>query len=759
MVAVFGLFLLLFFPAHVHPLVVVDPSPFANVTYGKPFFFNCTFPSNWKTATLNIPGEQGFKFATFNDGHCEVPFDRRKNYSIACHGDTLTYGILKPVDQTTWRCTYRYTNSTTSKRYEEHGITTVILQPDKPVTTLQKTNYIISEGAHLTIPCTFSGAPISSVTWEHNNTVMETSNQNQPLILSFWNVSRTAAGNYTCNVTVSFKGTYTTSKKVNLVVEYPPTLRSSNDTTVNEGTDTITLFCDILVDGFPRNYSNLHWQHWRKNQLIRELDSDDTHVNPNGNKHTLTLTSVGYSDTGCYKCLMGNGVPNLEGKINQTAQVDVVIKAIPRILDPKPEYHGQVGKRFKIKFELVGHPAPKSSIIVLEGQADYKINKTETKGPVNLVIYNKIVKVDGIIVELDFGKIEKRFRTTYLFIAENSLGNVTHTFVAQGHDFPSKPFHIHFKAFEGFALLEWEAKYPDTDMTYHVILINDTGVQEIFRIPGQNSKIYEYWLTNISMSKVYILQLCTTNVLGKNCSSTFKIKTDNILASSLEVSANQKPRSDTTFAVLTVVGGIGLLFILILAVIVLRHRQRRKRKNPPFFERQVVFGRNSYSMQGLTSELESSENTCNLRNARLSVNTYLTPQCMNSPLLGSTSCQSNSGGNEYASVDDPDIIKMSSQRNRDNGTCHSNSSVPKETNCSPNLPSRGNEYMAMGEETKGTLKSNNSKSTQLKKPGITESENYQITEYVSMDNEDEKKAEWQNGGYLEINYPKKYVRK
>ncbi|XP_062602063.1 uncharacterized protein LOC134263697 isoform X2 [Saccostrea cucullata] len=637
MVTVFGFFLLLFFPEHVHLLVLVDPSPISNVTYGKPFFFNCTFPSYWEAATLHIPGEHGFKFAIFNGGHCGVPSDRRKNYSIACHGDTLTYGILKPVDRTTWGCNYTYTNSTTSTKEEEHGKTTVILQPDEPVTTLQKTNYIIREGANLSIPCTFTGAPISNVSWKHDNSVIKWSDQNKPLLLSFQNVSRTSAGNYTCTVTVNYKGIYSTLATVTLIVEYPPTLRSSNDTTVDEGTDTVTLFCDIVVDGFPRNYSNLHWQHWRENQLIRELDSDDSLVNPDDNRFTLTLNSVSYNDTGCYTCSMGNGVPNLEGKINQTAQLDVLIKAIPRILDPKPEYYGQVGRRFKLKFELVGHPAPQSSIIVLEGQEVNKINKTEAKGPVRVDIYNKIVKIDGIIVDLDFGKIENRFRTIYQLIAKNAMGNVTHTFLAKGHDFPSKPFHIHFNAFEGFALLEWETKYPDIDMKYEVILKNDTGIQDIFRVPGQNAKIYEYRLTNLSMSKVYILQLCTTNVLGKNCSSTFKIKMGSILSRALQ--ANQRPMSDTTFVALTVVGGIGLLFILMLVLIAVNHRRRRKRKNTPFLERQIALGRNSYSMQRLNSELETSENACNLRDAQLSVNTYLTPNCMNSPnspLLGST---------------------------------------------------------------------------------------------------------------------------
>jgi hypothetical protein len=94
-----------------------------------------------------------------------------------------------------------------------------IFPVDNPVITPQPSTYTTIEGSSISIPCTFTGAPIHNVTWEHDNIVMQWSSQSQPIILSFQNVSRSDAGTYTCNVTVTFKGTYTASNTVELVVQ------------------------------------------------------------------------------------------------------------------------------------------------------------------------------------------------------------------------------------------------------------------------------------------------------------------------------------------------------------------------------------------------------------------------------------------------------------------------------------------------------------------------------------------------------------
>lgn len=91
-------------------------------------------------------------------------------------------------------------------------------------------------------------------------------------------------------------------------------------------------------------------------------------------------------------------------------------------------------------------------------------------------------------------------------------------------DFPSEPFHIHIEKYSSHILVEWEGAILDSDIIYELLIKNYSGDDKIFRYPGSNSKIYK---TNLTINGDIIIQICTTNVLGKNCSSTFKVKRGN----------------------------------------------------------------------------------------------------------------------------------------------------------------------------------------------------------------------------------------
>lgn len=106
-------------------LSIIQPTPELNGTYNKPVSFNCTIPSTWESAKFMIKGEHGYKFAVFKKHPCEVPPHKRGEYTISCHGKTLTLGILQPEDKTTWQCAYYDRNS--DKEYI--GSTTLNLQP------------------------------------------------------------------------------------------------------------------------------------------------------------------------------------------------------------------------------------------------------------------------------------------------------------------------------------------------------------------------------------------------------------------------------------------------------------------------------------------------------------------------------------------------------------------------------------------------------------------------------------------------------
>ena len=96
----------------------------------------------------------------------------------------------------------------------------VVCLTEMPVVSLRQDIYVITEGSHLTIPCEFTGAPISNVTWERRNDIIRWSHrQSESLNLTLRNISRDMAGNYTCSVAVDYERTYTDSKTLTLVVK------------------------------------------------------------------------------------------------------------------------------------------------------------------------------------------------------------------------------------------------------------------------------------------------------------------------------------------------------------------------------------------------------------------------------------------------------------------------------------------------------------------------------------------------------------
>lgn len=103
----------------------IEPSPTVQGVYGNPVYFNCTLPVTWKYIHFKIKHEVGYKFALFSGGHCKVPRSKADQYTVSCHGNTFTLGILRPEDNKTWECTYKDGNSTK----EQFGGTTIDLQP------------------------------------------------------------------------------------------------------------------------------------------------------------------------------------------------------------------------------------------------------------------------------------------------------------------------------------------------------------------------------------------------------------------------------------------------------------------------------------------------------------------------------------------------------------------------------------------------------------------------------------------------------
>lgn len=717
--------------------IFIEPAPIANATYGKPLNFKCTCPDPWQSASLKIPGENGFKFAIFKDFYCQVPIEKERLYSVACSGDTITFGILHPVDNVTWQCIFANNSVNIG-----NNVTKVNINPEKPNITMQQWTYVIQEGEDVSIPCNFIGNPISNVTWEHNNSTIKLSDLRQPLTLSLKNVSRSAAGDYTCKVTVNYKGTFFASETVSLVVEYPPTLKPSNKTTVREGTSDVRLFCDVVTDGNPAKYSNLIWQHWIGNTFIRKLDPDNLPNDSPINTFSLTMQSISFNDIGTYVCLTTSS--GVGGNITQSASTELVVEAIPRIPLTTNIFYGQVEKSFEVRLECVGNP-PISSLKVntkLESSPPPFYNKTEIEKPIRFSIYDTEVVMNGSILELKFGILKSKFKSTFVLSAENPVGIKEYVFLVEAYYFPIEPFHIHIKEFKTYVSLEWKGTIPDLDMKYEIVEKNISGHdQVVYRLPGSNLPSYTYSMTNFATKNTdSIIQICATNVLGKNCSSTFKVK---------HIDPDSKSIVEKYWITIVVVCTFGLLNLLLCTLCIIKRKRRRIKRSSRLLSlerHQNSLERNNYAHYGIPKDSKDMKKIYDGINPTF--DTYLTPDLMTSQKSGHANHRLNADGNEYASVDDPAILKMNSERDHYNGVYLVDGDT-KGKNGVPKLPYRPNtkesDYLTAGDqmEEKGwdndaVLNSDTSPSLLLEIPRQTEESD--ITQYLtcSAGNEREK---------------------
>merc|ERR1712142_993177 len=125
---------------------------------------------------------------------------------------------------------------------------------------------------------------------------------------------------------------------MNIVVYYPPTVQVfTQNATEGEQAD---LTC--IADGQPRTYT-YKWQHLWGEMVIREFPESEYIPEPS----ILQLDNLTYEDSGTYRCLADNGIPDRLGDGTQSGVGDFFVKAKPvfetnAIMNVSTEYGGNV---------------------------------------------------------------------------------------------------------------------------------------------------------------------------------------------------------------------------------------------------------------------------------------------------------------------------------------------------------------------------------------------------------------------------------
>lgn len=85
-----------------------------------------------------------------------------------------------------------------------------------------------------------------------------------------------------------------------------------------EGTQ-VNVTC--IADGEPNRYT-YRWQHKWGEIILQEFDNVETSSEP----AVLTLENVTFEDSGTYRCLVENGIPDRNGNIMKSGSAEFIIQ-------------------------------------------------------------------------------------------------------------------------------------------------------------------------------------------------------------------------------------------------------------------------------------------------------------------------------------------------------------------------------------------------------------------------------------------------
>ncbi|XP_037913495.1 neurotrimin isoform X1 [Hermetia illucens] len=207
------------------------------------------------------------------------------------------------------------------------------------------TDMVVREGSNVTLRCAATGSPPPTITWRREGSEQITLPSGQEVIsfngsdLTIARVNRLSMGAYLCIASNGIPPTV--SKRVMLIVHFPPMIWIQNQLVGAAIGQTITLECQS--EAFPKSIN-----YWMKNDtIIVPGDRFVPEAIEKGYKVVMRITvkNVEIGDFGSYKCVAKNSLGDTDGAIKlyhipHTTPMTTIAPTVPLVTIPSVQRSG-----------------------------------------------------------------------------------------------------------------------------------------------------------------------------------------------------------------------------------------------------------------------------------------------------------------------------------------------------------------------------------------------------------------------------------
>ncbi|XP_034745702.1 neural cell adhesion molecule 1a isoform X24 [Etheostoma cragini] len=362
---------------------------------------------------------------------------------------------------------------------------------------LSEVNATADIGRSALLACDADGFPEPTVTWAHNNIVLETGDKyslnedGSELVIK--DVKKVDEGDYTC---IAKNKAGEKAEEVSLNVFVQPKITYLNNQTASEFDEQVTLTCEALGDPTPtiswsfenRVFTEGEQASWTRPDKYESLDRNIV-VRSHARVSSLTLKNVVFTYAGYYLCIASNSI----GQDNQHMYLEV--RYAPKIQGQVTVYTWE-GNAANISCEVEAHPGA-SVVWFRDGLQLPSANTTNMKIHNTQTVSYLEIKPDS---QNDFG--------SYNCTATNAMGTDSKEFLLIQAEVPSSPDIQQVEPFSSTAVVAFEE--PDSMGGVPIL-----KYKVEWRLPGQDWTGSEH-IANDEMT--------TITIVGLKPETTYEVK-------------------------------------------------------------------------------------------------------------------------------------------------------------------------------------------------------------------------------------------